>query len=218
MLKKIVVRKSGVKLVFEVELPIVGLKTVEEELKPVNGVVVFKEPVQIRAIEYEIVENKISAIILHVGEYVRREKTVEKPCEIEVPEFARGGRVEKIAEAYCKTKSHADAAALLGISKVVVRDVVNALKMLSEGKVVFKEFDGKRLYAMVEYKGSRYYVSIDKDVAYAKSENIAKKYGWMKDLERKYLESKYVVSEKDMKTLSKVKKFFKEESKLKTVQ
>ncbi|RLE47767.1 MAG: hypothetical protein DRJ18_02855 [Candidatus Methanomethylicota archaeon] len=217
-LERIVLRKGEITLQFKVNLPLVGEKTVEETLHAdESGLIIFSEPVQIHGIEYFPSRDKPSEIILHTRKPEMLRKV--KPRELELPEELRGGRLEKIVEKYLKLKSMSKVAEEFGISQPTVQGAIKAVRIYNRGKIIEQIKTEDTIKAMVkDIDGIIKFVIISKDTAYFRTEESKILDKWMKEMLDKYRSRKYVMTDEDIKTLEKLKKYAKEEIMLKRQQ
>jgi len=216
-LEKIVLRKGEITLQFKVNLPLVGEKTVEETLHAdESGLIIFSEPVQIHGVEYFPSKEKPAEIILHIR---KPEPRKVKTSELELPDEVKGGRLEKIIQRYLELKSTKKVAEEFRISQPSVQGAVKAVRIYNRGKIIEHSKAGNIIRAMMkDIDGAIKFVTITKDTAYFKTEESKTLDKWMKEMLDKYRSRKYVMSEKDVKTLEKLKKYAKEEMILKRQQ
>ena len=200
-LEKIIVGKKVVRLVFKVKLPIVGDKVVVEDIRAEDDAVVFPEPISVYGVRY--LEGCVELLVkpITVAFKPKAKDIVEAIEKYAVP--------QKIAEA-------------IGISIHTAKISVRAYEVLKKGKVVASEdFEGKKLY-IVKLDGDKYYVvNTGRTLDYRMEiDKIARRFGKataekFREIERKLMEKKRILSDRDVETLKKVRRYFKEEQQLK---
>jgi len=204
-LNKVYIEKDGVKLVYTVELPLIGVRQIEETLKPINGHVAFKEPLQIWGVKYTLQQGKITNIELLL-----------KPAKVPVENIVE--LMKKIEEGKLDVET---AAKMLKVKKESVKNYLNYYRRIMKGEhILTLGYYGTR-YVVFRENEKVYVGRIGRGIHIATLENVLKGVwgGELGKLIKEKLE-KYVEKEKEKvkKAIEKAKKMIEEAKERKVKQ